>query len=155
MDVTRGSATSSTITLTSIGEFAGTVDLTMSISPSNAGSPTLRLNPNRITLLSGGTGNAVLTINTIGTTRLGTYTIVVLGVTGTLANSVSINLIVRWKLRPSSSIGMTHASFCISFDAQHQSFVRAQPAQTRHQTRGHEIQCFCLATVAGATCFRK
>ena len=98
MNVTRGSATSSTITLTSIGEFAGTVDLTMSISPSNAGSPTLRLNPNRITLLSGGTGNAVLTINTIGTTQLGTYTIVVLGVTGTLANSVSINLIVRWKL---------------------------------------------------------
>jgi len=95
INVTRGSATSSTIILTSIGGFAGTVNLTTSISPSSGSSPTLTLNPNRVTLLSGGTGNAILTINTTGTTSRGVYTIVVLGVSGTLANSFSITLTVQ------------------------------------------------------------
>ncbi len=95
VNVTRGSATSSTITLTSIGGFAGTVSLTTSISPSSGSSPTLTLNPNRVTLLSDGAGNAVLAINTSGTTSRGIYTIVVLGVSGTLANSVSITLTVQ------------------------------------------------------------
>jgi hypothetical protein len=45
--------------------------------------------------LSGGTGNAVLTLNTSGGTSLGNYTIVVLGVSGTQANSVSIALTVQ------------------------------------------------------------
>jgi len=94
-NVTRGSATSATLTLTSIGGFAGQVNLTTSISPSNGSSPTLTLNPNRVTLLSGGTGNAVLTVNTGGGTSLGPYTIVVLGISGTLANSVSITLTVQ------------------------------------------------------------
>jgi hypothetical protein len=95
MNVTRGSATSATLTLTSLGGFAGQVNLTTSISPSNGSSPTLTLNPNRVTLLSGGTGNAVLTANTTGATSLGTYTILVLGVSGTLANSGSITLTVQ------------------------------------------------------------
>ena len=95
INVTRGSATSTTLTLTSIGGFAGQVNLTTSISPSSGLSPTLALNPNRVTLLSGGTGNAVLTINTSGTTSRGIYTIVVLGVNGTLANSVSITMTVQ------------------------------------------------------------
>ena len=95
LNVTRGSSTSSTLTLTSIGGFAGQVNLATSISPSNGSSPTLTLNPNRVTLLSGGTGNAVLTINTTGTTSRGGYTIVVLGVSGTLADSVSITLTVQ------------------------------------------------------------
>jgi hypothetical protein len=59
------------LTLTSIGGFAGQVNLTTSISPSNGSSPTLTLNPNRVTLLSVGTGNAVLTVNTTGGTSLG------------------------------------------------------------------------------------
>src|SRR5205809_45090 len=50
--------------------------------------------PHRVTLLSGGTVNSVLTISTTGTTLQGVYTIVVLGVSGTLANSVSITLTV-------------------------------------------------------------
>jgi hypothetical protein len=95
MNVTRGSATSATLTLTSLGGFAGQVNLTTSISPSNGSGPTLTLNPNRVTLLSGVTGNAVLTVNTTGGTSLGTYTIVVLGVSGTLSNSVSITLTVQ------------------------------------------------------------
>src|SRR5256712_12413772 len=71
INVTRGSATSSTITLTSIGGFAGTGNLSPSISPSSGSSPTLTLNPNRVTLLSGGNGSAILTINTSGTTSTG------------------------------------------------------------------------------------
>jgi len=95
MNVTRGSATSATLTLTSIGGFVGQVNLSTSISPSNGSSPTLTLNPNRVTLLSGGTGNAVLTVNTGAGTSLGAYTIVVLGLSGTQANSVSITLTVQ------------------------------------------------------------
>ena len=95
MNVTVGSATSATLTLASIGGFAGQVNLSASISPSSGSSPTLTLNLNRVTLLSGGTGNSVLTVNTSGGTSLGTYTIVVLGVSGTLAKSVSITLTVQ------------------------------------------------------------
>jgi hypothetical protein len=94
MNVTRGSATSDTITMTSVGGFAGTINLSNSISPSSGSSPTLTLNPNRVTILSGGTANSVLTINTTGGTSPGVYTVVVLGVSGTLANSVSITLTV-------------------------------------------------------------
>ncbi len=95
MNLTRGSSTTSTITLSSIGGFAGTINLTTSISPNNGSSPTLTINPNRVTLLSSGTSNTVLTVNTTGGTLPGSYTIVVLGVSGTLANSVSISLTVQ------------------------------------------------------------
>ena len=94
MNVTRGSATSATITMIGTGGFAGTINLSSSIWPSGGSSPALTLNPNPVTLLSGGTTNAVLTISTTGTTSPGVYTIVVLGVSGTLANSVSITLTV-------------------------------------------------------------
>lgn len=56
MNMTRGSATSATLILTSIGGFAGQVNLTTSISPSSGSSPVLTLNLNRVMLLSGGTG---------------------------------------------------------------------------------------------------
>jgi len=67
----------------------------LAVQKPSGSSPTLNLNPNRVTLISGGTRNAALTIGTAGATLRGAYTIVVLGVSGTLASSVSITLTVQ------------------------------------------------------------
>jgi uncharacterized membrane protein len=95
INVTRGSADTSTITLTSVGGFSGVVNVSATISPSGANSPTLSLNPIRVTLLSGGTANVVLTVTTTGTTNRGGYTVIVQGQSGTLSNTVSISVLVQ------------------------------------------------------------
>ncbi len=95
LSITQGSSGSSTITITSIGGFSGTVSLADTITPGSANSPTLTLNPNRVTLLSGGTASTVLTVNTTSGTGLGNYTIVVLATSGSVSHTVSISLMVQ------------------------------------------------------------
>ena len=95
INLTRGFSGSMTITLTSIGGFSGIVNMTSSISPGGGSSPTLALNPTRVTLLSGGTASVLLTINTSGFTPRGVYLITVQGISGSLSNNVSISLTVQ------------------------------------------------------------
>ena len=95
INVTRGSMGSTAVTLTSIGGFSGIVNVTSVISPGGGSSPTLNVNPIRVTLLSGGTAGVVITITTSGSTSLGTYWITVQGVSGTLSNTVRISLTVQ------------------------------------------------------------
>jgi hypothetical protein len=95
INITRGSTDTSTITLTSIGGFSGMVNMSATISPSGANTPTLSLNPVRVTLLSGGTANVVLTLATTGTTNRGNYNVIVQGKSGTLSNTVSITVLVQ------------------------------------------------------------
>lgn len=93
--IVRGSADSGTITLMSVGGFSGVINIGASVSPSSGTSPTLSLSPNRVTLLSGGTANVLLTISTTGTTAVGTYSVVVQGLSGTLSNTVTITAVVQ------------------------------------------------------------
>jgi uncharacterized membrane protein len=95
VSVTRGSSGGTTITLTSVGGFSGIVNMTSSISPGGGSSPTLSLNPNKVTVLSGGNAGVVLTINTTGGTSRGVYSITVQGVSGSLSNTVNISLTVQ------------------------------------------------------------
>jgi uncharacterized membrane protein len=95
INVTRGSSGSMTITLTSIGGFSGIVNVTSSISPGGGSSPTVGLNPAKVTLLSGGTASVLMTINTTGFTASGVYSITVQGISGSLSNNVSIGLTVQ------------------------------------------------------------
>src|SRR5438477_13159479 len=82
LNVTRGSAGTSTVYLTSTGGFSGTIMLSVSISPSNGSSPTIAVSPNKVTLSSGVTASAVLTVTTTGTTSPGSYTITIQGANG-------------------------------------------------------------------------
>lgn len=95
INVTQGTTVSNTITLISIGSFSGIVNMSATISPSSGSSPTLSLNPNKVTLLSGGTASVVLTITTTGTTNRGAYWILVQGISGGLSNTTTINLMVQ------------------------------------------------------------
>jgi len=82
LNMTRGSAGTSTVYLTSTGGFSGTIMLSVSISPSNGSSPTIAVSPNKVTLSSGVTASAVLTVTTTGTTSPGSYTITIQGANG-------------------------------------------------------------------------
>ncbi len=93
--IAQGAGGSSAITITSVGGFSGTISLASTITPNSSNSPTLTLNPNMVTLLSGGTANAVLTISTTGGTTRGSYTVVVLGTSGPDSHTVSVSLTVQ------------------------------------------------------------
>jgi uncharacterized membrane protein len=95
INVTRGSSGSMTITLTSIGGFSGVVNMTSSISQGGGSSPTLTLNPTKVTLLSGGMSSVLMTINTTGLTPRGVYSITVQGVSGGLPHTATISLTVQ------------------------------------------------------------
>ena len=95
LNVTRGSAGTSTVYLTSAGGFSGTIMLSVSISPSNGSSPTIALNPNKVTLSPGGTASTVLTVTTTGTTSPGSYTVTIQGANGNLSHSATLSLLVQ------------------------------------------------------------
>jgi uncharacterized membrane protein len=95
INVTRGSSGSATVTLTSVGGFSGLVNMTSSISPGGGSSPSLSLNPVRVTLLSGGTASVLLTITTSLSTTRGSYSVTVQGVSGSLSNTATIQLMIQ------------------------------------------------------------
>ena len=94
MVINLGSSGSFNLNLASLNGFSGTINLSATITPGGGNSPTLALNPNRLTLVAGGTGSAVLTVTTNGATFVGNYVIVVLA-TGTTSHSVTITLTVQ------------------------------------------------------------
>ncbi len=95
MVINLGSSGSFNLNLASLNGFSGTINLSATITPGGGNSPTLALNPNRLTLVAGGTGSAVLTVTTTGTTFVGNYVIDVLAVSGTTSHSVTITLTVQ------------------------------------------------------------
>ncbi len=86
LTVFKGSPQTSTITLSSLNGFAGTVSLTTSASPSGI---TASVNPTSVTLSPGGTGTSSLTLSS---TTIGTYTITITGTTASLSHAAIINV---------------------------------------------------------------
>lgn len=89
----RGSQASSTITLNSIGSFAGTVSLTTTISPTNK-APSQSLGTSTVTLTPGGTGSVTLIVTTAKSTGFGAYTIAVTGTSGNIVHSATVTVAV-------------------------------------------------------------
>src|SRR5467141_3073944 len=90
----RGSSSSSTITVTSLNGFSGTVTLTDSVSPATSSPPVVSLTSSSLTLSSGGSATSTLSITTSASTTPGAYTILVMGASGSLSHSVSLTLTV-------------------------------------------------------------
>src|SRR5207245_4362774 len=84
LSVPPGESSHPTITLTSLGSFAGTVTLSPSISPNG---PAVSVNPTSVTLVAGGSGTSELTVSTYSSTPLGDYTVTVAGKSGSLSHS--------------------------------------------------------------------
>src|SRR5467141_3316029 len=92
--VQRGFSSISTITVTSLNGFTGTVTLTDSISPATSSPPVVSLSSSSLTLSSGGSATSTLSITTSASTTPGSYTILVMGASGGLSHSVSLTLTV-------------------------------------------------------------
>ena len=93
LSLRRSSQATSTITLNSIANFAGTVSLTTTISPTNK-APSQSLSMSTVTLTSGGTASVTLTVTTVKNTGFGTYTVTVTGTSGNIVHSVTVTVTV-------------------------------------------------------------
>ncbi|HVH16168.1 MAG TPA: dockerin type I domain-containing protein [Candidatus Angelobacter sp.] len=90
LTISKGSAKSSNITVTSQDTFSGSVALTASVAPAVDKSPSVLLNPTSITLTSGGRGISVITVSASSITSKGSYTITVTATSGSLTHTASI-----------------------------------------------------------------
>src|SRR5437867_5764617 len=77
--VAPGGSDTSTITLTSLGAFAGTVDLSKTVTPTGSSSPTATFNTTSVILTAGGAKYAQLTVATIVPTSVRTYSVIASG----------------------------------------------------------------------------
>lgn len=93
LSLQRSSQATTAIKLNSIGNFAGTVSLTATISPTNK-SPSQSLSMSAVTLTAGGTMLVTLNITTSKNTGFGTYTAIVTGTSGSIVHSVTVTVTV-------------------------------------------------------------
>jgi len=94
LSIQIGSSGTSTIALTSLNGFAGTIGLSTSIACSGLCLvyPTASLNPTSITLTAGGTGVSTLTVATSVLTTPGTYTITITATSGSITHTVTVTV---------------------------------------------------------------
>src|SRR2546428_7036403 len=90
MIVSRGSSAGSTISLTSMNGFAGTINLSTLVSPTSG--PRTSLSTSSVTLTSGGQGTSILNVRALHKTPIGAYTLTVTGTSGSLSRSITITI---------------------------------------------------------------
>ena len=96
LSVPIGSSSQSTIMLASINGFTGDVSLTSQVSPASISlsEPTTTLSPSVVSLASGGSGSAVLTVSASLLTTPGTYTVTVTGSSGGVSHTTTVTVTV-------------------------------------------------------------
>src|SRR5213080_836338 len=110
INIQAGSSATSTLSITSVNGFSGTVTLTATVSPSGPG---LSLSPTSVTLASGQTLNAVLTVSTSTSTPPDIYTITVNGTSGSLAQFARVTVTVNAPPPPDFTITANPVSLTI------------------------------------------
>jgi len=113
-----GSAGSSNLTLASIGGFAGTISLSVTISaPNGTAAPTVSVTPSSVRLRAGANASSTLTVLTQPTTPIGTYTVTVVAQAPKITHTALVTVIVpdfAFTLQPSSetlALGSSRTSF--------------------------------------------
>jgi len=94
LTIPRGASGTSTITLTSLGGFSGIISLTASITPNVHHGPAARLSPNSVTVAAGGSGSSILTVSTVKNSPTGSYTVTIIGTSGSISHSVTVSVTV-------------------------------------------------------------
>lgn len=118
LNIPQGSSGTSTITVSSIGGFQGTVNLTPPVTCASLSCFKVAINPTSVTLTPNGSATATLTISTTSTTTTGTYTISVQGTSGSLSHSVSFTFtVVPSPGIPDFTIAANPASLTVSAGA--------------------------------------
>ena len=87
LTITSRSSETSNVNVTSVLNFAGTVNLQATIAPAG---PVLTLSPSSVTVSSGGSRGSVLTVTTTNATALGSYKVTVTGTSGASSHSTTI-----------------------------------------------------------------
>ena len=93
--IKKGSSPTFTVTLTTVGDYSGTVRLSTSISPITTHPPTSSIVPMTLTLSPGSTSTSTLTVTTTRSTTVGRYVITITGTDGVLTRSASLTLFVE------------------------------------------------------------
>ena len=95
LTIHRGSSGASTITLTSVGGFSGTVTLNATITPITAKTPTASFSSTSLVLSSGSSVSSTLTISTVHSPKGdGNYTLTVTATSGSLTDTLMIGVTV-------------------------------------------------------------
>src|SRR5207245_7061476 len=92
VSVSQGSTPTTTITLTSLSGFKGTLTLTGTVSQTG---PTVTFSPASVTLASGGTVTSNMTVSVAGgtyPTATGSYPVTVTVTNGTLTHSTTVEV---------------------------------------------------------------
>src|SRR2546426_20755 len=95
-----GNSASSTITLTSVNSFSGTVGVGTAVSPSGI---FVGLNPQNVPLAASSTGTSTLTISSTSSTASGTYYIAITGISGQVVHTITVTVYVTADFGISSS----------------------------------------------------
>jgi hypothetical protein len=105
--VAAGSSATSTVTVTSLSGFTGTVALACSnVSPAVTNGPTCSFNPASVV----NAGTSALTVSTTASTPANTYTFTVTGTSGALAHSATVTLTVTASTAPDFTLSATALS---------------------------------------------
>jgi hypothetical protein len=91
LTITAGICGTSTITLTSINGFTGTVTLAATVSPTG---PAATLSTSALTLSSGGSATTTLTVCTAPSTPAGSYSVAITGTSGSLSHAKIVSVTV-------------------------------------------------------------
>ena len=91
LTIKAGASGSSTVTVTSLNGFSGTVTLAATAPTGLSASPS----PSSPTVSSGGSASSTLTITVPPTTAAGTYTVTVTGTSGSLSHSATVTVSVQ------------------------------------------------------------
>ncbi len=94
LTISTPSSATSTLSITSTNGFAGSVALTVSLSPTLKHGPTISLSTATVTIFSGSTSTSILTVSTIGSTPIGSYTVTLTAVSGALTRTLQIPVVM-------------------------------------------------------------
>ncbi|HXR39214.1 MAG TPA: Ig-like domain repeat protein [Terracidiphilus sp.] len=109
LSITQGATTgnTSTITVSPVGSFAATVDLSCAVTTTIVGPAAPATCSMALPSVTGGSGTDVVTVTTSGTTSPGPYTVTVTGTSGSITQTATVNVTVNSAVAPSFS--MTNA----------------------------------------------
>jgi PKD repeat protein len=89
ISISRSSSGNTTLSLASLNGFSGTVNLSVTVSPSG---PKASLSSSTVTLTPGGSGSDLLTIRALKKTPVGAYTVTVTATSGTTTHTTTITV---------------------------------------------------------------
>ncbi len=95
LTITAGSSGFSTILVSSLNRFMGNVTLLATVSPSVPNGPTITISPGSVRLFVDRTQASSLVITTSTNTPTVTYTVLIVGTSGSLFHSIALSLTVQ------------------------------------------------------------